>query len=234
MALVKLGGLAQDVRGTLNGSVFSRNRGGAYIRSKVSPLQPVSPASSRVRAAFKSTAQRWATVLDDFQRSAWDAFAAVHPFVNVFGDAITLSGIAMYEALNQRCRLCGESYIDDPPTTFAVEDIGTVDVALTAAGADPLTATVTCTRVLEYDEGLYIFFTPPFTGGAKIQKADYRLINSEDSGLIASGESLVSILMARFPSMSWQVGAKFGILVAALNRTTGAISNGVAVAGVVA
>lgn len=231
MALVKLGGLAQDVRGTLNGSVFSRNRGGAYIRSKVSPVQPVSEWSSRVRATFKAAAQRWATELDDYQRSAWIAFAAVHPFVNVFGDAIILSGIAMYEAINQRLRLAGEEWIDEPPLTFVVEDIGAVTLMLTGTGGDPASATIACQRVLTYDEGLYVFFTVPFTGGRRPQKSDYRLINTNLTLLFDSGESLVTALVARFVGQGWDVGQKISVMVAAMNRLTGAMSAAVTVNG---
>src|SRR5438094_3122359 len=100
MARVKLGGLAQDVRGTLNGNVFSRNRGGAYVRTKVSPVQPVSAFSSLARSIFAALSQAWSTDLSDVERAAWEAFAAVHPFVIVFGDAIVLSGIAFYQSVN--------------------------------------------------------------------------------------------------------------------------------------
>ena len=228
MALVKLGGLAQDVRGTLNGSVFSRNRGGAYIRSKVSPVQPVSPAADRVREVFKACSERWSAELDDTQRSAWNAFASVHPFVNVFGDSIILSGIAMFNAVNQRVRLGGGDWIDDPPLTFIVEDLGTITATITGTGGDPSVAEVETSRVPSYPEGLYIFVAPPTGSSRRPARSDFRLINTEDTGVFTSGESLVAALKARFPDMGWSAGAKCAVYVAALNLTTGAISNAVA------
>ena len=227
MALIKFGALAQDVRGSLNGSVFSRNRGGAYVRSKVSPLQPVSVASSSVRAMFKAIAQSWATGLTAAQRAAWIAFAAVHGFVNVFGDGIILSGIAMYEAVNQRVQLVGEPLIKDTPTTFVVADLGSVVIAFTVLAGAIAGFQITPGRALAYSEGLYVFMTPPLPLGRKVQKSDYRLINTPASGLFTSAEYLQTFAMARFGSLPWPTGKQIGILVASLNWQTGAISSAV-------
>ena len=40
MAKIKMTAIVADMRNKLNGSVFSRNRGGAYIRTKVTPINP--------------------------------------------------------------------------------------------------------------------------------------------------------------------------------------------------
>ena len=184
MALVKMGALAQDVRGSLNGSTFSRNRGGAYVRSKVSPVQPVSPYSSNVRAVFKAGSQTWATGLTQTQRAGWIAFAATHPFVNVFGDAITLSGIAMYQAVNQRLVLAGEAAILDAPSSFVVADLGAITTVHTVAAGIFSSLMLTPSRALLYAEGLYVFLTPGLPPGVKIQKTDYRLINTQNVWLV--------------------------------------------------
>ena len=99
-------------------------------------MQPVSPWSSSARVGFKACSQRWAAVLSDDQRAGWVAFSAVHPFTNVFGDSITLSGVAFYAAVNQRVRLCGGAWIDDPPATFVVGDLGIMTVVATAAAGE--------------------------------------------------------------------------------------------------
>jgi hypothetical protein len=227
VALVKMGALAQDVRGSLNGSTFSRNRGGAYIRSKVSPVQPVSEYSAAARAAFKSVSQRWATGLNATQRAGWTAFAAVHPFINVFGDSITLSGIAMYMAVNQRLLLVGSPIIDDSPSSFVVADLGAVTVAATIAAGLFTALSITPGRTLVYNEGLYVFWTPGLPAGRKIQKTDFRLVNDADSGLITAGEEIKDIVNGRFTGAPWTAGLQYGCLVAALNTQTGAISSAV-------
>lgn len=224
MALVKMGALAQDVRGSLNGSTFSRNRGGAYIRSKVSPVQPVSAYSKAVRTSFKANSQAWATTLTPTQRAAWTAFAAVHPWINVFGDSITLSGIAMYQALNQRLQLVGAVPLSSPPSSFVVADLGSVAVAATIAAGLYTALSLVPGRVLAYNEGLYVMWTPGLPVGRKIQNTDFRLTNNAISGLFTSGEDIHTYVNTRFTGAPWTAGKQWGALIAALNTQTGAIS----------
>jgi len=225
MALIKLGGLAQDVRGTLNGSVFSRNRGGAFIRSKVSPVQPVSSFSSAARAMFGALSQSWSTNLSDVDRAAWEAFAAVHPFVNVFGDAIILSGVAFYQSVNRRLLQMGEPEITTPPATFDVPDIISVTASAETDGVGNLTFNVQIGRALDADEVLYIFSSTPILGARAVQKNDYRLVNNTINGGYASPSDIGPDYLTRFPSVSILDGSKIALLVQAVNTVTGAASS---------
>jgi hypothetical protein len=222
-----MGALAQDVRGSLNGTVFSRNLGGAYVRSKVSPVQPVSGWSSAARQGFKAVSQRWANVLLDAQRSAWSAFAAVHPFVNVFGDSLTLSGVAMYQAVNQRVRLCGGGWIDDAPLTFVVGDLGTVTIVATATGGTYATCSVVAENALPYGGGLYVEMTVQIPPGRVVQKNDYRLVNQANRVVFASGVDFAADANLRFPLSGVAAGNLIGFRVAAIDLSTGAIGPGV-------
>ena len=229
MALIKMGALAQDVRGSLNGTVFSRNRGGAYVRSKVSPVQPVSHWSSAVRQGFKAVSQRWATTLTDAQRADWIAFANLHPFVNVFGDSIVLSGVAMFQAVNQRVRLCGGAWLDDAPETFVVGDLGSVSVVATAAGGVYTAVSVLAENPVPYGGGLTVMMTQVTPAGRQIQKNDYRLINQVSRVVFASGVDFHSDVLTRFPAERVRAGDIVGFLVAPIDLSTGAIGPGVSV-----
>ena len=59
MAKIKLSAIVSEMRGKLNGSVFSKNRGGAYIRTKVTPVNPQSLAQGLVRATLTNLSQAW-------------------------------------------------------------------------------------------------------------------------------------------------------------------------------
>jgi len=227
MALIKMGALAQDVRGSLNGTVFSRNRGGAYVRSKVSPVQPVSEWSSAARTGFKAVGQRWAVTLDDPQRAGWIAFAAVHPFVNVFGDSIVLSGIAMYMAVNQRVRLCGGSWVDDAPQTFVVGDLGTLTVVATASAGEYTAVSVVCENAVPYGGGLIIMMTEKVPAGRLVQKNQYRMINQANRVVFASGVDFSADANLYFPLSGIVAGDIVGFLVSAIDLTTGAVGPGV-------
>jgi len=223
MALIKMGALAQDVRGSLNGSVFSRNRGGAYVRSKVSPVQPVSEWTSAARSGFSAVAKRWAGTLTDAQRSGWIAFAAVHPFTNIFGDSITLSGIAMYQAVNQRVRLCGGSWIDNAPLTFVVGDLGTVTAVLTATAGEYATASVVAENALPYGGGLIIMLTPALAPGRVAQRNEFRMINQANRVVFASGVDWSADANLRYPMSGIAAGRHVELSAAPIDLTTGAV-----------
>ncbi len=229
MALIKLGGLAQDVRGSLNGTTFSRNRGGAYVRSKVSPVQPVSTFSSAARAAFKAVSQAWAAELNDIQRAGWAAFAALHPFVNVFGDSLVLSGINMYQALNVRQVQLGFDRVDDPPVTFTAPSVLSLDASMTET--DGLVVTfltgATLSDVLSGDQTMYVFATPVLAPGAVPVESDFRLINLRNGTAVAVDDDLTEAYLARFPDIFVDEGAKIAIRVAVLDTVTGCVGVGV-------
>jgi hypothetical protein len=187
----------------------------------------VSQYSAAVRASFKANSQAWATSLTPTQRAAWTAFAATHPFVNVFGDSITLSGIAMYQAVNQRLQLCGLPPLADAPSSFTVPDLGAVTVASTIVAGQFTALSITPGRVLTYNEGLYVFWTPGLPPGVTIQKTDFRLVNNPTSGLFTSGEDIKTYVNGRFDGAPWTTGKQYGCMVAALNEITGAISSAI-------
>lgn len=223
MALIKLGALTQDVRGSLNGSVFSRNRGGAYVRTKVSPVQPITDSNGLSRQIFGAISQRWSATLTPAQRAGFDAFAATHTFINVFGDAIVLTGIAIYQAINRRTQEVGEAYIDDAPSDFNVDAIGTLAVGATAVGGAMTVFTITVGRVLLYNEGLYVFMTPPILGARTPQKNMFRLVNTPDTGVFTNTQDIFAEVNDRFAPLAWAAGDRLAVRVAILNTDTGAI-----------
>lgn len=236
MALVKLGGLAQDVRGSMNGTTFSRNRGGAYVRQKVSPVQPVSEYSSRARGFFSTLSQRWATGLTDPQRQAWGTFASTHTYVNVFGDAITLSGIAMYQAVNRAILQIGKPYLDDPPTDFSAPAVNScVPVPLETANVlDTLAQTTTLTEALGASQTLYVFATAPLPPGRQPQKNEFKLINPFAYALVGLTTSFYADYIARLSNPGVSVGQKIWFRVAVLDWSTGAVGVGLTAFGAVA
>jgi len=228
MARIKLGALAQDVRGSLNGTVFSRNRGGAYVRSKVSPVQPISKWSGLVRCIFPAISAHWSTVLTDAQRQGWEAWAATHPIANVFGDAVILSGVACYMRVNAYLRMCGCAYLSGAPTTFAVADIGTPAIVATAA-VGVLSLKIAAGRALTGDEGVMGFLTEPLSGSRAPQQGDYKMLNLSSLTSWQNADPLDSRVLERIPGITWAVGQRVGIYVAVLNKVTGAVSSWVPV-----
>ncbi len=221
MALIKLGALAQDVRGSLNGTTFSRNTSGAYVRTKVSPVQPITEANTAAKLYFKTLSQMWSSILTAENRADWNAFAAVHPVVNVFGDSIILSGIAFFQLANRRLLQIGFDPLISPPPTWDTTNPGTLAVVAEVTGTAISTLTITTGTSPETNESLYVFGTPPILGARSVQQNDLRLV----SGLgdtIQSGVDFSARYVARFAPLTWAVGDRFAMTVQILNSVTGA------------
>jgi hypothetical protein len=114
MAKIKFGMIVTDGRGKLGGQVFSKNRGGAYIRSKVTPTNPQSTAQTIVRQSFAEYSQNW-SALSAALISAWNAAVSSWSRTDIFGDLRNPTGKNLYLRLNQNATLAGYPSIGAPP-----------------------------------------------------------------------------------------------------------------------
>jgi len=117
-----------DARGSVGGNVFSRNRYGAYLRSRVVPINPQSQRQEAARIIMADLSQRWQNVVTPTQRLEWETHAAAISFPNKVGQSTNLSGMAMYIRSNAAILSAGGVVQDDGPAS------------LTLPGADPLFA----------------------------------------------------------------------------------------------
>ena len=99
MALIKLGALAQDARGSIAGTTFSKSRAGTTTRQKVSPVQPRTARQLAVRAILNIASKAFRN-LDDATQASWTTWSNNHPIPNVFGDPMKLAPNAAYIRIN--------------------------------------------------------------------------------------------------------------------------------------
>lgn len=104
MALIKFGGGVAGISGKIGGTVFARNKAGAYARNWAKPVNPVTPAQSLVRGIFGTGSHQWG-ILTSAERDEWNAQAALQQRINRFGEVYTPSGrqyfLETYNALTQ-------------------------------------------------------------------------------------------------------------------------------------
>lgn len=99
MAKIKFGMMMTDARGKLGGQVFSKNRSGAYIRTKVTPVNPQTVAQSAVRSNLGVLSSAWSALT----ASAIAAFnSAVEDWqtTDIFGDLKKPTGKNLFVKLN--------------------------------------------------------------------------------------------------------------------------------------
>lgn len=139
MAKIKWGMIVVDGRGKLGGQVFSKNKSGAIIRTKVTPANPRTAAQQMVRGILGSISAGW-SALTAQAIAAWNSASADWARTNEFGDPVTLSGKSLYQALNQNLLLVGGSPVNLPPLKV---DMPTS--VLTAAAVNTTASSITLT-----------------------------------------------------------------------------------------
>ena len=165
MAKIKFGMMMTDSSGKLGGQVFSKNRGGSYVRTKATPVNRQSSAQMNVRGIFASISSRWSS-LTESARESFNGFVGDYSRTDIFGDLRNPSGKALFQRLNQNALISGQAQIDvcvSPESVpFANLNMATLDIAGEAfeveASGDLLGAKVV------------LWATPPLSQGTKFVK----------------------------------------------------------------
>jgi len=129
MAIITPGPTVAAISGSIGGTVYSRNRGGAYIRNRAIPVDPNTSFQINVRAILAAQSQNWAD-LTDAQRAAFENWALQNLVTNALGNQIRLSGHQAFVQLNSRLALGGFATLTAPPILNA--PLGLTSIALTA------------------------------------------------------------------------------------------------------
>lgn len=168
---MKFGAIVVDGRGKIGGHVASKNRSGAYLRTKVTPVNPKSLGQTAIRSRLSTVSSAW-RALTQAQIIAWNAAVANFSNTDIFGDIKNPSGINLYQKLNNNLLRVGATMISSPPLPIAVPSLVTFTAAQVHAGATTLTFTATPT-VAGFQ--LELRATKPVSNGVSFVKSEYRL-----------------------------------------------------------
>lgn len=215
MAKIKLSAIVSEMRGKLNGSVFSKNRGGAYIRTKVTPVNPQTLAQGNVRATLTNLSQAWRG-LTEAQRLAWASAVSGFTSTDIFGDIKTPSGINLYNKLNLNLAAIGEAPINTPPVAVSVGYVDSLTVTA-AAGAGTLSAAFT-TVGESADQTVIVEATPCMSAGKSFVKSEFRQIGTF-AGDATTPQALGAMYVAKFGSMV--AGQKLFVRLKFVDKNTG-------------
>lgn len=205
MAKIKFGMMMTDARGKLGGQVFSKNRSGAYVRTKVTPVNGQTTAQTGVRSIFGAISQQWSGLTQP-QRDAFDGAVEDWARTDIFGDLKNPTGKNLYQRLNNQLIVAGLSPITAPPLKLEMPDavVSVVNIDLTAdtitlTGADANAST----RVV-------VFATAPLSQGTKFVKNRLRQIDSFAGNAAVPGD-LYTAYVAKFGAPLAAQNIVFGI-----------------------
>lgn len=118
MALIKFGGGITEMRGSIAGNVYSRNRYGAYVRARTVPVNPQSALQTEVRSSIAALAVRWSSTLTAAQRTAWNLYGSSIAMSNKLGETIFLSGFNHFIRSNLFLERNNLTRVDSGPVIF--------------------------------------------------------------------------------------------------------------------
>lgn len=173
MAKILTTAIVADIRNKLNGSVFSKNRYGSYVRTKVTPVNPQTTAQQNVRNVLAAFSANWRG-LSQAERDSWTNAAPSFPSTDIFGMPKILSGNALYVKLNSNLQNAGASVLTSAPTPGAIPPIASLSV--TAAAGTPAVSIVFTPSPVFTDTALKIEATPPIAPGISFVKNRFRVI----------------------------------------------------------
>lgn len=222
MALIRFSNLVNDIRGASGGNVFARNRSGAYVRNRTTPLNPQSTGQMIARAAFGSLSQAWRT-LSEAQRLAWADAAPEYPYLNKLGESRTYSGEQLYMKLNRNLQAAGQSLLDEPLSPAGVDAINslTMDVDVNMLAVN-LNGTLTSD---DADSTIVIQASAPVSAGkSTIPRSGFKNIATATEAEIVAEADYGTEYAAVFGSFAGQEGAKVFFRIYCVNNATGQAS----------
>jgi len=127
MPQIKFSSLVTDMKGKANGSVFSSNRQGAYMRTNKSGggKKSLSWENSKSRLAFLST--QWKALTLE-QREQWNTIAPSYPALNKFNEPYNPSGYQVFMRLNGTLFAQGLPLLSVPNPPRSTPEINEISV----------------------------------------------------------------------------------------------------------
>ena len=184
-----------DVRGSIAGTTFARNRSGAYARTRTIPVNPNSSRQQSVRGLMSVVSQQW-SLLTSNHRNAWDNYAAQTPVINRLGDTIYLSGFNMFLRTNMLYQEANPNdAIDEAPITPGVAEklnIIAAQISSSASTAPGVPNQVLIESATGRESGNtdlnFIYISNPVSAGTAFYKAPWNFcgfINGDDDPFAA-------------------------------------------------
>ena len=169
---LKFGAIVTDGRGKIGGHVASKNRAGAYLRTKVTPINPNTVAQKQARGVLASLSQSWSH-LDDGQRQGWNDAVKEWGTTDIFGDIKNPSGINLFVKLNANLISAGFSTLLEVPAKVDAPATYLTDAVLsTSTGVLTLILSDTSAHGLV---GV-VRSTPKLSSGVSFVKSQFRVI----------------------------------------------------------
>ena len=218
MAIFTPGAVIGQISGRVGGYVFSRNRGGSYVRNGSVPSTVVTEKALLYKSYLAAASQYW-TSLTDAERLSWTVWAQSKTSTNRLGRSISLNGQNWFVSLNSRLAAAGESMIHVPPVTSS--PVGVVISAFTVDAGVGATQVTFASAPLAANQKLWV-------RGAMVSSSAINNVENLLTTLTISAAAAASPLNLETPLEdafgALSVGATYVIECRVLNTDNGMVS----------
>ena len=128
MAKIAFGGGVSQASGKIGGTVYSRNKGGAYFKNWVVPTNPSTSKQQAQRNLLSLKSAAWRDLTQE-QRTAWQTYADNNPILDRLGNSITLTGAQAYIKINVNRTNAGDAAAQTTPPSAASFTANIIDTA---------------------------------------------------------------------------------------------------------
>lgn len=193
---IKFGSLVVAGSGKIGGHVASKNRGGAYLRTKVTPSNPQTVRQLTARSILASLSSAWSG-LSAAARASWSNAVANFATTDIFGDIRNPSGNNLYVKLNTNLINTGQATLSVAPEKL---EVPFSPIVTAVADISDTTLAVGFGDSLLNGEKVLVFATPSLPQGVSFVKNKLRLLGAfeVDTEQIDSPASLWSAYVAKF------------------------------------
>jgi len=173
MTKIKFGAIVTDGRGKLGGHVLTKNRQGAAMRTKSSPVQRRTNSQQASKNRFTTLTQAW-RVLTEAQRLAWNSAAPDYIQTNIFGDTYAPTGKNLFMLLNETLLIGGFAMISAPVLAVSPVPITAFAVASNTSAAQTLSFAPT---PIAADNFFIVEATRPLSAGKYAPGSAFRILS---------------------------------------------------------
>ena len=113
MANILPSSVVADISGKLGDQIYSRNRGGAYVKAYAAPTGTPSSKQTNARTYFALAESNWQGLSDE-QRLKWMEYASTHPIKNKLGQKRLSTGRQLFIQRSMYASYCQTYGASDP------------------------------------------------------------------------------------------------------------------------
>lgn len=180
MAKVKYTAFLADMRNSVASTTFSKNRAGAYSKTKSDPFNPQSVYQMAYRTNFAEITGTWAT-LSDAERNQWDNMVSAWQRTDIFGDLHAPSGFNLFMRVNLQIRRVGFPIHTVPTLPGLCPIINDITFSISLSSLEMIVNTAS--QGDQSDMYQFVRATPQLSPGIKVFKNRLTDIAQEGAGI---------------------------------------------------